>query len=156
MHVKFSSNLFTPEESHSHTRATEFTSQSKAIWCQFLDFLPPKRSHLYFPAGSLCEWQLTFSTGCPNVLRSELCNVWKCLYQLGDRGYVSCPEMTPDVSLLQDTDHILLFPVCAADLKPARPRRQWCFNVIVVYLILQTALNAFLIYKGTSAHSFLF
>ncbi|XP_039674587.1 macrophage receptor MARCO [Perca fluviatilis] len=32
-------------------------------------------------------------------------------------------------------------------LKPARPRRQWCFNVIVVYLILQTALNAFLIYK---------
>ncbi|XP_078119182.1 macrophage receptor with collagenous structure [Sander vitreus] len=33
------------------------------------------------------------------------------------------------------------------DLKPARPRRQWCFNVIVVYLILQTALNAFLIYK---------
>ncbi|XP_070770897.1 macrophage receptor MARCO [Enoplosus armatus] len=33
------------------------------------------------------------------------------------------------------------------DLKPAKPRRQWCFNVIVVYLILQTALNAFLIYK---------
>uniref|UniRef100_A0A4W6E1B8 Macrophage receptor with collagenous structure n=1 Tax=Lates calcarifer TaxID=8187 RepID=A0A4W6E1B8_LATCA len=33
------------------------------------------------------------------------------------------------------------------DLKPARPRRQWCFNVIVVYLILQTALNAFLLYK---------
>ncbi|XP_054471094.1 macrophage receptor MARCO [Anoplopoma fimbria] len=33
------------------------------------------------------------------------------------------------------------------DLKPARPRRPWCFNVIVVYLILQTALNAFLIYK---------
>ncbi|XP_029315744.1 macrophage receptor MARCO [Cottoperca gobio] len=33
------------------------------------------------------------------------------------------------------------------DLKPARPRRQWCFNVIIVYLILQTALNAFLIYK---------
>ncbi|XP_038575719.1 macrophage receptor MARCO isoform X1 [Micropterus salmoides] len=33
------------------------------------------------------------------------------------------------------------------DLKPAKPRRQWCFNVIIVYLILQTALNAFLIYK---------
>ncbi|XP_076603853.1 uncharacterized protein marco [Chaetodon auriga] len=33
------------------------------------------------------------------------------------------------------------------DLKPARPRRQWCFNVVVAYLILQTALNAFLIYK---------
>ncbi|XP_035030082.1 macrophage receptor MARCO [Hippoglossus stenolepis] len=33
------------------------------------------------------------------------------------------------------------------DLKPARPRRQWCFNVVVVYLILQTALNAFLLYK---------
>lgn len=33
------------------------------------------------------------------------------------------------------------------DLKPARPRRRWCFIVIVVYLILQTPLNAFLIYK---------
>ncbi|XP_035460250.2 macrophage receptor MARCO [Scophthalmus maximus] len=33
------------------------------------------------------------------------------------------------------------------DLKPARPKRQWCFHVIVVYLILQTALNAFLLYK---------
>lgn len=33
------------------------------------------------------------------------------------------------------------------DLKPPRPRRQWCFNVIIVYLIFQTALNAFLIYK---------
>lgn len=33
------------------------------------------------------------------------------------------------------------------DLKPQRPRRQWCFNVIIVYLIFQTALNAFLIYK---------
>ncbi|XP_060944494.1 macrophage receptor MARCO [Limanda limanda] len=33
------------------------------------------------------------------------------------------------------------------DPKPARPRRQWCFNVVVVYLILQTALNAFLLYK---------
>ncbi|XP_034418124.1 macrophage receptor MARCO isoform X2 [Cyclopterus lumpus] len=33
------------------------------------------------------------------------------------------------------------------DLKPARPRRQWCFNVIIVFFILQTALNAFLIYK---------
>ncbi|XP_040005286.1 macrophage receptor MARCO [Xiphias gladius] len=33
------------------------------------------------------------------------------------------------------------------DLKPARPRKQWCVNVIVVYLILQTALNAFLLYK---------
>uniref|UniRef100_A0A3Q1FRY1 SRCR domain-containing protein n=1 Tax=Acanthochromis polyacanthus TaxID=80966 RepID=A0A3Q1FRY1_9TELE len=32
-------------------------------------------------------------------------------------------------------------------LKPARPRRKWCFHVIVVYLILQTPLNAFLIYK---------
>lgn len=32
-------------------------------------------------------------------------------------------------------------------LTPARPRRKWCFNVIVAYLILQTPLNAFLIYK---------
>ncbi|XP_040912327.1 macrophage receptor MARCO [Toxotes jaculatrix] len=33
------------------------------------------------------------------------------------------------------------------DLKPARPRRQRCMHVVVVYLILQTALNAFLLYK---------
>ncbi|XP_075335012.1 uncharacterized protein marco isoform X2 [Odontesthes bonariensis] len=33
------------------------------------------------------------------------------------------------------------------DLKPARPRRQWCFNLIILYIILQTALNAFLIYQ---------
>ncbi|XP_036966564.1 macrophage receptor MARCO-like [Acanthopagrus latus] len=33
------------------------------------------------------------------------------------------------------------------DLKPARPRRPWCLYVIVIYLILQTALNAFLVYK---------
>ncbi|XP_020491112.3 macrophage receptor MARCO [Labrus bergylta] len=33
------------------------------------------------------------------------------------------------------------------DLKPARTRRHWCFYFIIVYLILQTGLNAFLIYK---------
>ncbi|XP_060910023.1 macrophage receptor MARCO-like [Labrus mixtus] len=33
------------------------------------------------------------------------------------------------------------------DLKPARTRRRWCFYFIIVYLILQTGLNAFLIYK---------
>ncbi|CAJ1078577.1 macrophage receptor MARCO [Xyrichtys novacula] len=33
------------------------------------------------------------------------------------------------------------------DLRPARSRRPWCFYFIVVYLILQTGLNAFLIYK---------
>nr|QZR93779.1 macrophage receptor with collagenous structure [Paralichthys olivaceus] len=40
-----------------------------------------------------------------------------------------------------------LYSFQPVDLKPARPRRQWCFNVVVVYLILQTALNAFLLYK---------
>lgn len=39
------------------------------------------------------------------------------------------------------------------DLKPARPRRPWCLNVIVVYLVLQTALNAFLLYKVFSLDS---
>lgn len=39
------------------------------------------------------------------------------------------------------------------DLKPARPRRPWCLYVIVIYLILQTALNAFLIYKVFSLQS---
>uniref|UniRef100_A0A7N8XZQ9 Macrophage receptor with collagenous structure n=1 Tax=Mastacembelus armatus TaxID=205130 RepID=A0A7N8XZQ9_9TELE len=33
------------------------------------------------------------------------------------------------------------------DLKPARPRRQWCFNVVVAYIIFQTTLNVFLLYK---------
>ncbi|XP_036966568.1 macrophage receptor MARCO-like [Acanthopagrus latus] len=33
------------------------------------------------------------------------------------------------------------------DLKPARPRRPWCLYIIIIYLILQTALNAFLVYK---------
>ncbi|XP_008277675.1 macrophage receptor MARCO-like [Stegastes partitus] len=32
-------------------------------------------------------------------------------------------------------------------LTPAKPRRKWCLKVIVVYLILQTALNVFLLYK---------
>ncbi|KAM9347528.1 uncharacterized protein marco [Symphorus nematophorus] len=40
-----------------------------------------------------------------------------------------------------------LYDLQPEDLKPARPRRQWCFYVIVVYLILQTVLNAFLLYK---------
>ncbi|XP_071341091.1 macrophage receptor MARCO [Trachinotus anak] len=33
------------------------------------------------------------------------------------------------------------------ELKPARRRRQWCFNGVVVYLVFQTALNVFLLYK---------
>ncbi|XP_060910024.1 macrophage receptor MARCO-like isoform X1 [Labrus mixtus] len=33
------------------------------------------------------------------------------------------------------------------DLKPERTRRHWCFYFIIVYLILLTGLNAFLIYK---------
>ncbi|KAG8000470.1 Scavenger receptor class A member 5 [Nibea albiflora] len=39
------------------------------------------------------------------------------------------------------------------ELKPARPRRQWCLNVIIVYLVLQTGLNAFLIYKVFTLNS---
>uniref|UniRef100_UPI0037E7ECD9 macrophage receptor MARCO n=1 Tax=Semicossyphus pulcher TaxID=241346 RepID=UPI0037E7ECD9 len=41
------------------------------------------------------------------------------------------------------------------DLRPAKPRRPWCLYVIVVYLILQTALNAFLIYKVFTLESLL-
>lgn len=33
------------------------------------------------------------------------------------------------------------------ELKRSRPRRQWCLKAVVVYLILQTVLNAFLLYK---------
>ncbi|XP_073329302.1 uncharacterized protein [Pagrus major] len=42
------------------------------------------------------------------------------------------------------------------DLKPARPRRPWCFYVIVIYLILQTALNAFLVYEVFTSQPSLF
>ncbi|KAM9710489.1 uncharacterized protein marco isoform 1-T1 [Menidia menidia] len=33
------------------------------------------------------------------------------------------------------------------DLKPARARAQWCLKLMILYIILQTALNAFLIYE---------
>ncbi|KAM4731059.1 uncharacterized protein marco [Anableps anableps] len=33
------------------------------------------------------------------------------------------------------------------DLKPSPPKRQWSFTVIIIYVILQTALDVFLIYK---------
>ncbi|XP_029937315.1 macrophage receptor MARCO-like isoform X2 [Myripristis murdjan] len=33
------------------------------------------------------------------------------------------------------------------DVKPQKPKRQWCLNVIVVYLILLTVVNVFLLYK---------
>ncbi|KAK5861608.1 hypothetical protein PBY51_022991 [Eleginops maclovinus] len=33
------------------------------------------------------------------------------------------------------------------DVMTAKPRRQWCFHVVIVYLIFQTALNAFILYK---------
>uniref|UniRef100_A0A667Z9F5 SRCR domain-containing protein n=1 Tax=Myripristis murdjan TaxID=586833 RepID=A0A667Z9F5_9TELE len=33
------------------------------------------------------------------------------------------------------------------DVKPQKPKRQWCLNVIVVYLILLTGVNVFLLYK---------
>uniref|UniRef100_A0A3Q3J637 SRCR domain-containing protein n=1 Tax=Monopterus albus TaxID=43700 RepID=A0A3Q3J637_MONAL len=39
------------------------------------------------------------------------------------------------------------------DLKPARPKQRWCFSMIVLYIILQTALNAFLLYKVFSMES---
>ncbi|KAM8856397.1 uncharacterized protein marco isoform 2-T2 [Spinachia spinachia] len=45
---------------------------------------------------------------------------------------------------LSSTD---LFSFQSDDVKPAKPKRRWCFNVIVVFIILQSALNAFLIYK---------
>ncbi|XP_062420787.1 macrophage receptor MARCO isoform X1 [Pungitius pungitius] len=40
-----------------------------------------------------------------------------------------------------------LFSFQSDDVKPIKPKRRWCFNVIVVFIILQSALNAFLIYK---------
>ncbi|XP_039455814.1 macrophage receptor MARCO [Oreochromis aureus] len=40
-----------------------------------------------------------------------------------------------------------LYSVQSDDLKRSRPRKLQCFHVIVIYLILQTVLNAFLLYK---------
>ncbi|KAF3695216.1 Macrophage receptor MARCO Macrophage receptor with collagenous structure [Channa argus] len=48
-----------------------------------------------------------------------------------------------------------LYSLQPDDMKPARPKRQWCFYVIAVYLILQTVLNAFLLYKVFTLESFL-
>ncbi|XP_059199598.1 macrophage receptor MARCO [Centropristis striata] len=61
------------------------------------------------------------------------------------RDQVSFTQSNPLFGMsLSRTD---LYSFQPDDLKPVRPRRQWCFNVIIVYLILQTALNVFLIYK---------
>ncbi|XP_068581320.1 macrophage receptor MARCO [Cebidichthys violaceus] len=60
------------------------------------------------------------------------------------RDGVSFTQSNPLFDMSHSTD---LYSFQPDDLKPARPRRQWCFIVIVVFLILQTALNVFLIYK---------
>uniref|UniRef100_A0A669EH69 SRCR domain-containing protein n=1 Tax=Oreochromis niloticus TaxID=8128 RepID=A0A669EH69_ORENI len=44
-----------------------------------------------------------------------------------------------------------LYSVQSDDLKRSRPRKLQCFHVIVIYLVLQTVLNAFLLYKGTAS-----
>lgn len=43
--------------------------------------------------------------------------------------------------------------VCVPDGRRARPRRRWCFNVIIVFLILQSILIIFLFFKGTSVQA---
>uniref|UniRef100_A0A667ZGG6 SRCR domain-containing protein n=1 Tax=Myripristis murdjan TaxID=586833 RepID=A0A667ZGG6_9TELE len=42
---------------------------------------------------------------------------------------------------------LLRFSLLISDVKPQKPKRQWCLNVIVVYLILLTVVNVFLLYK---------
>ncbi|XP_068428707.1 macrophage receptor MARCO [Clinocottus analis] len=61
------------------------------------------------------------------------------------RDGVSYTQSNPlfDMSLSR-TD---LYSFQPEDLKPARPRRQWCFNLMVVFLILQIALDVVLFYK---------
>lgn len=44
---------------------------------------------------------------------------------------------------------------CVPDGRPARPRRRWCFSVIIVFLILQSVLIIFLFFKGTSVQALL-
>ncbi|XP_068184809.1 macrophage receptor MARCO [Antennarius striatus] len=58
---------------------------------------------------------------------------------------LSCTQSNPLFGMsLSRTD---LYSFQPDDLKPAKPRRNWCVIVLVVYLILQTALNAFLFFK---------
>lgn len=44
--------------------------------------------------------------------------------------------------------------VCVPDGRRARPRRRWCLNVIIVFLVLQSILIIFLFFKGTSVQAF--
>ncbi|XP_034096197.1 macrophage receptor MARCO [Gymnodraco acuticeps] len=64
---------------------------------------------------------------------------------------VSYTQSNPLFDLSLSTTDLYSFQ--PEDMKQARPRRQWCFNVVIVYLILQTALNAFLIYKVFTVES---
>uniref|UniRef100_A0A668A3S6 SRCR domain-containing protein n=1 Tax=Myripristis murdjan TaxID=586833 RepID=A0A668A3S6_9TELE len=52
-----------------------------------------------------------------------------------------------EVSCRANVFFLLQFSLSISDVKPQKPKRQWCLNVIVVYLILQTGVNAFLLYK---------
>ncbi|XP_075996393.1 uncharacterized protein LOC142990477 [Genypterus blacodes] len=62
-----------------------------------------------------------------------------------DRSEVSYTHANPlfDLSLSRNE----LYNFETDDMKPAKPRRNWCFHVIVLYLILQTGFNAFILYK---------
>ncbi|XP_034042886.1 macrophage receptor MARCO isoform X2 [Thalassophryne amazonica] len=64
--------------------------------------------------------------------------------------HIMYSRTNPLFELSENSD---LYSLQPSDLKPARRRRQWCFNGIIVYLILQTALNAFLLYKVFSLQS---
>lgn len=43
---------------------------------------------------------------------------------------------------------------CVPDGRRTRPRRRWCFDVIIVFLILQSILIIFLFFKGASVQAF--
>ncbi|KAM9365708.1 uncharacterized protein marco [Pholidichthys leucotaenia] len=61
------------------------------------------------------------------------------------KGQVSYTQTNPLFDLSPSGSSSYIFPT--DELKPAKPRRHWCSYVIGIYLILQTALNAFLLYK---------
>uniref|UniRef100_A0A668A3P0 SRCR domain-containing protein n=1 Tax=Myripristis murdjan TaxID=586833 RepID=A0A668A3P0_9TELE len=62
-------------------------------------------------------------------------------------GCVDIPEAVLSISFRENVFFLLRFSLSISDVKPQKPKRQWCLNVIVVYLILLTVVNVFLLYK---------
>ena len=88
------------------------------------------------------DWQLTFTLGALQIYKSV------CISWMNWAGFVSWNDFFFSSWMFSEGGWSHPTALYVSDLKPARPRRPWCLYVIVIYLILQTTLNAFLVYKG--------